>query len=103
MQGLYRRDCAKTLGHNNGFCTLCPDTRETLEHIFFTSSKAQRGWAGDALYFELNPCNSYMVRTHLFIDILDSRLEKLPKSNAQLYVIYQTDWMLWLHTNIRVY
>lgn len=103
MHGLYTLDRGHKLGHGDGFCMACLGIRESLEHIFFHCFNAQRGWAGNALFFEPDPYSSYLVDTNSFINILDSALDKTTKGIGRIYVIYQTAWTLWLHHNIKVY
>lgn len=71
-------------------------------HIF-TCEKGQQGWAGNALFFELDPYSNYLVEAESFIDILDNDLAKTISRTAELFVIYQTSWTLWLHQNSCIY
>lgn len=103
MHGIYTQERARWLGHGDGCCTLCLGTPKTPEHIFYSCLKAQRGWAGNALNFESNPYESFLVDTSSFLDILDNGLSRTPTGISRLFVIFQTCWSLWLHKNNHVY
>lgn len=94
MHGIYTPKKARRLGHGNGCCTIFPGVPKTLEQIFYSCPKAQRRWAGNALYFKSNPYKSYLIDTSSFLDILGNRLAKTPMGTARLFVIYQTSWTL---------
>lgn len=78
IHGLYTKERAQTLGYNNGFYFVYIDISEMLGHIFFSCSKAQQGWASNALFFESDSSSNYLANTHSFIDILDSGLDRTP-------------------------
>lgn len=97
---VYTQRRGHTLGYGNGFFPVGPAILETPEHTFFACIKEQREWAGNALYFEVDPYAGYLTGTFSFIDILNSGLEKPPIGMARLFVIYQISWTLWLHRKI---
>lgn len=103
MHGLYTMERASKLGHEDGFYSIFPGQLETPKHIFFNYCKANRGLAGNAIYFESDPYSSYLVNIPSFIDILDSSLSKTPIGTTRIFVVYQMCWTLWLHKNNWIY
>lgn len=94
---------AQKTGHGDGCCNICPGQLETNEHIFFTCSKARRGWAANAIYYEESPQESALVDATSIIDIVDDSLHKTPHDTTRLFVIYHTCWSLWNHCNNMMY
>lgn len=103
MNGLFIQERAFRLGKGDGYYKSCPRIIEDPNHIFFHCSQAQRGWASNALYYEVDPANNYLNLANSFIDILDGALTKSPMGTARIYVVHQTCWALWKHRNSRLY
>lgn len=61
MNNMYRMERAQKIGHEDGYCPLCPRILEMNEHIFFKYLKAQWGWATIAIYYEVAPQDISLV------------------------------------------
>lgn len=90
------------MGHGYGICTL-PRWMETIDHILFHYHKFQRGWAGNAIYYEGDARLNYLTYANSIINIVNSCLNKTPISTTKIFVVYQKNWTLWKHKIYRVY
>lgn len=89
MNGLYIVERANRMDHGDGCCSLCLGQIETIEHLLYQCLRAQCRWAGNTIYFEANPNQSFLVRTHSIINIINDSLFKTPHGMARLFVIFQ--------------